>query len=276
MEQNYQEPKLENQPNKSSSYLVPVSIVIAGAMIAGSLFFSLGRAGTGAPDKPSQGAAGVLLGETIEVNLGSNPVLGEENTQITIIEFSDYQCPFCERFFSQTEPQILEKYVKTGLAKFAYRDFAFLDGFVGQDRGESHLAAEAARCAGDQGQYWQYHDTLFQNQDGENTGAFSVDNLKKFASRLNLDADDFAECLDDGKYQNIVVQDTNEGGASGVSGTPTVFIGKGKLVVDPQLIRLQAQAGENVIQMDNGTIVIIGALPFAAFESIIDNILQEL
>ena len=276
MEQNYQEPRLENQPNKSSPYLVPASIVIAGAMIASALFFSLKGTETGIPNQPSQGAAGALLGETIEVNLGGNPVLGEENAQITIVEFSDYQCPFCGRFFSQTEPQILEKYVKTGLAKFAYRDFAFLDGFVGQDRGESHLAAEAARCAGDQGQYWQYHDTLFQNQNGENVGAFSVDNLKKFASRLNLNAADFAECLDEGKYQNIVVQDTNEGGASGVSGTPTVFIGKGKLIVDPQLIRLQAQAGENVVQMDNGTIVIIGALPFAAFESIIDNILQEL
>ena len=94
MEQDYQEPKSENQPNKSSTYLIPVSIVIAGAMIASSLFFSLRGTGTGVPTLPSQGAAGAVLGETIEVSLGSNAVLGEENAQINIVEFSDYQCPF--------------------------------------------------------------------------------------------------------------------------------------------------------------------------------------
>lgn len=93
------------------------------------------------------------------VGVGDLPVLGKENAKVTLIEFSDYQCPFCARHFTQTEPQIKKEYIDTGKVKFYYRDFPLPQIHPGAQK-----AAEAARCAGDQNKYWQYHDVIFQNQ----------------------------------------------------------------------------------------------------------------
>lgn len=93
------------------------------------------------------------------VNVGNLPALGNANAKVTIVEFSDYQCPFCERFFTQTEGQIKKEYVDTGKVKFYYRDFPLTQIHPGAQKG-----AEAARCAGDQNKYWEFHDAVFQNQ----------------------------------------------------------------------------------------------------------------
>ncbi len=93
------------------------------------------------------------------VPVGNLPVLGNPNAPVTIIEFSDYQCPFCEAFFTQTEPQIKKDYIDSGKVKFYYRDYPLSQIHPGAQK-----AAEAARCAGDQNKYWQYHDSVFQNQ----------------------------------------------------------------------------------------------------------------
>lgn len=93
------------------------------------------------------------------VDNGNLPLLGNTNAKITLIEFSDYQCPFCERFFTQTEGQLKKDYVESGKIKFYYRDFPLSQIHPGAQK-----AAEAARCAGDQNKYWEYHDLLFQNQ----------------------------------------------------------------------------------------------------------------
>lgn len=93
------------------------------------------------------------------VSAGNLPVLGNTNAPVTIIEFSDYQCPFCEAFFTQTEPQIKKDYIDSGKVKFYYRDYPLSQIHPGAQK-----AAEAARCAGDQNKYWQYHDLVFQNQ----------------------------------------------------------------------------------------------------------------
>lgn len=92
-------------------------------------------------------------------------ILGDPNAKVTLIEYADYQCPFCSRFFTQVEPQIKKDYIDTGKVKMIYRNFAFLDtDQTGQPTGykESHLSAEAAECAKDQNKFWQYHDLLFQ------------------------------------------------------------------------------------------------------------------
>ena len=115
------------------------------------------------------------------------------------------------------ERQLEDKYVKTGQMKFVYRYMAFL----GQ---ESQWAAEAAECAGEQGKFWDYHDTLFANQKGENQGAFSKDNLKKFAADLKLDTTKFNECLDSGKYTDKVKKSNDDAAQLGVSSTPTVLV----------------------------------------------------
>lgn len=262
-------------PRDINTFLsVPVSIVIAGALIAGALFFGL-RGTTDTPAAPQGGAVlGLESNATEEVTLGTNPVLGNPDAELLIVEFSDYQCPFCGRFFEQTEPQIMQKYVDSGVARYAYRDFAFLDGFVGLERGESHLASEAARCAQDQGAYWRYHDKLFTSQNGENKGAFGAENLKRFAMELGLDGQAFNSCLDQGKYREAVIADTQDAARLGVNGTPTLFIGKGTIVVDPEFIRANVQAQQRIIRMDSGSVAIVGALPWAQIEPVIEEVLK--
>ena len=103
-------------------------------------------------------AASTVTRQTVDV--GDLPALGRESAKVTVIEFSDYQCPFCERHFSQTEPQIKKEYIDAGKIKFYYRDFPLPQIHPGAQKG-----AEAARCAGDQNKYWEYHDLVFQNQN---------------------------------------------------------------------------------------------------------------
>ncbi|MDP3785182.1 MAG: thioredoxin domain-containing protein [bacterium] len=107
-------------------------------------------------------------------------VLGNPSAKVAVIEYGDFQCPFCGKFFKTTEQQLKETYLKSGKTAFVWRDFAFLGE-------ESFRAAEAARCAGEQGKFWEYHDYLFNNQRGENAGAFSDRSLKSFAATLGLD-----------------------------------------------------------------------------------------
>ncbi|RMF45155.1 MAG: hypothetical protein D6755_08385, partial [Anaerolineae bacterium] len=100
---------------------------------------------------------------------------GNPDAPVTILEFSDFQCPYCGRFFAEVEPQINQQYIENGQVRMGYIHFAFL----GQ---ESLWAAEASECAADQDAFWEFHDKLFNSQNGENRGAFSKDNLKKFAA----------------------------------------------------------------------------------------------
>lgn len=217
---------------KNNPYLIPASIIVAGAFIAFAVVYSLSGAKQAGAPKEIAGAArpeAKLYDE-------SDPFLGNPEAPVTIVEFSDFQCPFCGRFFKTAEPQIIEKYVKTGKVKFVYRDFAFLGE-------ESQWAAEAAECAHEQGKFWEYHDYLFNHQQGENQGAFSKANLKRFAGAVGLDTEAFNGCFDSGKYTEEVQKDSSDGRALSVSGTPTNFI-NGKAVV--------------------------GALPFEEFQKIIE------
>lgn len=144
--------------------------------------------------------------------------LGDEDAPLTIVEYSDFQCPFCARAASTTTPLIEEEYVASGQVKFMYHYMAF----EGQ---ESVWAAEAAECANDQGMFWEYRDTLWENQQGQNRGAFAIDNLKRFAEELGLDTETFNECLDSHKHEQLVVEETQEAGRDGVHSTPTFVIG---------------------------------------------------
>ena len=152
--------------------------------------------------------------------------IGNPNAPVTIIEFADFQCPFCGRFFAQTKPQIDEAYIQSGKVRLGYWNFAFLGD-------ESTWAAEAAECAADQDKFWEYHDKLYASQSGENQGAFNKDNLKKFAEELDLDTQTFNECLDSGKYTSLIQDDTNTSSALGVQSTPTFLI-NGQAVVGAQ------------------------------------------
>lgn len=129
---------------------------VNGRLISGAVPFDQFK--TIIDEELSGNAAANTKRETVDV--GDLPVLGQESSKITLIEFSDYQCPFCGRFYSQTEGQIKKEYIDKGLVKFYYRDFPLSQIHPGAQK-----AAEAARCAGDQGKYWEYHDLVFQNQN---------------------------------------------------------------------------------------------------------------
>jgi len=162
---------------------------------------------------------------------------GESDAPIIMIEFSDFQCPFCGRFFSQVEPRIRKEYIDQGIVRFGYWHFAFLGP-------ESQWAAEASECAGDQDAFWEYHDYLFEHQNGENQGAFDKENLKQFAADLGLDTEAFNECLDSGKYTDYVQSLTQMARQIGVQSTPTFVI--------------------------NG-VPVLGAQPFEAFQQVIED-----
>ena len=157
---------------------------------------------------------------------GSTPALGDANAPVTVVEYADYQCPFCERFYSGTFPDLKSKYIDTGKVKFIYQDYSFL----GPD---STTAAEAAQCANDQGKFWAFHDYLFSNQGQEGSAWAVAANEKKFAAAVGLKASTFATCLDSGKYASLVQQETASGKAVDVSATPTVFV-NGHIIVGAQ------------------------------------------
>ncbi len=150
------------------------------------------------------------------------PVLGNSNAKLTIVEFADFQCPFCGRFQSQVFPTIKSKYIDTGKVKFIYLDFAFL----GQ---ESLDTAEAAKCAQEQGKFWEYHDEIYKNQKGENQGAFNPVVLKKFATNIGLNITQFSECIADTRYDKAIAEEEALGKKYGINGTPGFLIGKQKI-----------------------------------------------
>jgi len=145
---------------------------------------------------------------------------GSDSANVTVVEFSDYQCPVCKTFFDQSEPQLLKDYVTNGKAKFYFVDFAFL----GQD---SFTLAQGSWCANEQGKYYDYYDYVYSNQGIENSGWAISDKVKTFASQIGgLDAQKFGTCLDSNKYLSRVQDSVNLAQLYGVSATPTFFIGK--------------------------------------------------
>jgi protein-disulfide isomerase len=148
--------------------------------------------------------------------------LGSPTAPVTLDVWSDFQCPYCLAFWTSSEPEIVTSFVATGQVRLVYHDFAF----IGQ---ESLDAAVAARCADEQGKFWPYHDLLYANQGTENTGHFSADLLTNLASQAGLDVGAWQSCLDDPSIAAAVTQETAQGRASGVSGTPTLFVNGTKL-----------------------------------------------
>lgn len=223
--------------DQTSKYIIPGAIVLAGVIIAIAVIYSTNSGPSSSGSSQNSGHTQTAAVASLPALTSSDFVLGESNAPVTVVEYGDFQCPFCGKFFKDTEPVLREKYIKTGKIKLIWRDFAFLGP-------ESISAANASRCAGELGKFWEYHDYLFNSQRGENQGAFTKDNLKSFASVLRLDREKFNACVDGDKYFNAVQAQTKTGGEAGVQGTPAVFI--------------------------NGKIY-VGALPTATFTQIIDS-----
>ncbi len=185
--------------------------------------------------------------QEVTVSIDDDPFKGKADAQVTIIEFSDYQCPFCGRFVKNTFPEIAKKYIDGGKIKYVFRDFPL------EFHKQAPKASEAANCAGDKGKYWEMHDKLFDNQN-----ALTVDKLKLYAADIGLDAESFNACLDSGKHAEEINKDLDEGKKAMVSGTPTFFIGK-------------TQSGKKEIVGKR----LVGARPFSSFEQVIEQLLAE-
>lgn len=166
------------------------------------------------------------------VDVDDDPAFGDSNAPVTIVEFSDFQCPYCARYFSDTHQRIVDEYGDQ--IRFVYRDFP-----LSSIHPRAQASAEAAQCADDQNAFWDYHDLLFTNQS-----ALDNESLISYAARLNLDTDKFRTCLESGKYTDEVLADFEAGREYGVTGTPTFFI--------------------------NG-VRVVGAQPFEVFQQIIEE-----
>jgi len=211
------------------------AIIIIGAIIGYRLFF------TSNPDGK------------VEYIANYSSVLGNANATVYVIEFSDYECPYCQASEGENQevisrlkegdpaweapmPKVIEDYVNTGKVKLVFRNFPL--------HTNSKEAALAAKCAQEQGKFWEYHQLLFKNYD-----ALTSTDLKKYAVDLNLNLSQFNQCLDSNKYQNNIDNDMKDGDALGVSGTPTFFVGN----------------------EEKGYEKVVGAQSFSVFKQIIDS-----
>lgn len=184
--------------------------------------------------------------EEATVGIDDDPVKGNNDAPVTIIEFSDFQCPYCGRFFKNTFPEIDKEYIKKGKVRYVFRDFPL------EFHANAPKAAEAANCAGEQKKYWEMHDKIFDNQS-----SLTVDSLKEYAKELGLASGAFDSCLDSGRYVEEIKKDTEDGVQAGVSGTPSFFIGR-------------SQKGSNEIVGKR----IVGAQPWPVFKQAIDELLK--
>ena len=176
----------------------------------------------------------------------ASPYLGNENAPLTMIEFGDYQCTFCNKFFHVTEESIITNYVETGKVKILFKDFIILGN-------DSINAANAAHCANDQKMFWEYHSILYNNWAGEDTGWASLGHLHEFANMLGLDMNEFSECMSKLKWIELIDSSNQDGHALGVTGTPTFF----------------------VIDQSNNVIKITGAQQYDVFKQIFDSALAK-
>ena len=229
----------------STPYLIPGAIIIAGVLIAGAVIYSnfprLPQGATLLKGSEDAGNIKAVAGDLAD----DDPFLGNPEAPVTMVEFSDFQCPFCRKLWRDTLPHIKEKYVKKGLVRFVYRDFPLNSIHPGAEP-----AALAGECADEEGKFWAMHDKIFEEQEkgGQGTVEFGAFDLKKWAREIGLDGLRFDSCLDSRKYAAEVEGDLKAGQSAGITGTPGTFV-NGRLIQ--------------------------GAVPFSQFEAIIEEELKK-
>jgi protein-disulfide isomerase len=247
----------------SPAKMIAASVLGAAVIIALSIFYNtkliLNNSG-GLTNQQGTQALGGAVGAPNQPSAPSQPsgpvtvnerkgaaILGKSDAKVTIVEFSDFQCPFCKQFIDQTFDQIKKAYIDTGKVKIIFRHFPLAF------HANAQASAVAAECANTQGKFWQYHDLLFKNGKADGAGLATAD-LKKYADTLGLNNGSFGfgknkfnQCLDDSATLSIVQGDLKDAQAAGVTGTPTFYINGKQLV---------------------------GAQPFSAFQQAIDEALK--
>lgn len=247
-----------------NSKLTPVLVVllIIGSFFLGSLTTKVkmlekgtiaGVAQGNNNNQPAAPAAQLPQATKGVASVDDDPILGDKNAPVTIIEFSDYECPFCKRHFDSTHLDIVKKYIDTGKAKLVFRDFplSFHEPMASKE-------AIAAGCARDQGgdkKYYEFHDEIFKRTTSNGTGLDDI-KIKTIASDLKLNMGTFTTCLSDTAKADEVKKDIADGSAAGASGTPTFLIGK--------------STSDGKVDGD----LLVGAQPFPAFQAVIDPLLK--
>ena len=239
----------DNQKQTLHIPSLTIGAIISGICIAVIFFGVGGISGTSEPLIEKQ-----LVTESIKpveitadtfMENGST-ILGDPNAPITLIEFGDYQCHFCNVYYQNTEHEIFKNFVMTGKVNVIFKDFTI----IGPD---SIRAAHAAHCASEQGKFWQYHNTLYDNWNGENNGWAGQENILKFAEQTKLNMDEFIECSIDERYEEKISLSNADARALGITGTPAFY----------------------VISTNNQQVQAIqGAQPYEVFERIFNSMLE--
>jgi protein-disulfide isomerase len=183
--------------------------------------------------------------QVVKVENGKLPILGDEKAKVTIVEFSDFQCPFCKRYIDETHEQLKEKYIDTGKVKFTFRHYPLTSIHP-----NAQVAHEASECANEQGKFWEYHDLIFAQQDtwSPQTLSDATISLVGYAGELGLNTDQFKSCVETEKFKQAVEADLEAGTQVQVDGTPAFFVNGYRLV---------------------------GAQPFSEFERVIEEELKK-
>jgi len=173
------------------------------------------------------------VGEIVQITPEERPMvdgraLGDPDAPVRIEVYEDFQCPACRTFSSEIEPLLVANYVAGGQVRYIFRHFPFLDDQAAGN--ESDQAANASMCAAEQGRFWDYHDMLFANWNGENRGAFLDKRLVAFAEALDLDINEFNDCFEQDEYEDVIAEDLALGRQNGVNSTPTILV-NGKQVI---------------------------------------------
>lgn len=233
------------------SFIVSFAILVSGGVI--KLNGVITQTQPQAATAPAQAPQAPTAPTSSKVSVSDNPMIGSKDAKVTVIEFSDYECPFCKRHFDEVYPKLKKDYIDTGKVKLVFRDYPlpFHDPMATYE-------AMAARCAREQGgdaTYFKIHDEMFK-QTTSNGNGLTKEKIRQIATDLGLNADSIASCADANKYKDKVTKDIADGGAAGVSGTPSFFVGKS----DP-----------------SGTItgqLIVGAQPYTVFQAALDALLK--
>ena len=184
---------------------------------------------------------------TIDTFLSNgSPILGDPDAPITLVEFGDYQCHYCNVFFQSIEKDIVKNYVDTGKVKIIFKDY----NIIGED---SVKASQGAHCANDQGLFWEYHDILYSNWTGENNGWASSENLAIFAQQIGLNMNKWSECMNKGSHSQIILKSNDDARTLQLTGTPAFFI----------------------INSEGEVSKLFGAQPFEVFKKIFDEQLEN-
>jgi protein-disulfide isomerase len=194
-----------------------------------------------------RGAQPAAPPQNFTLDLGTNAFKGEKTARLTMVEFTDYQCPFCSRYARDTFPQIEKDYIATGKIKYVLMDLP-----LESIHKLAFKAAETANCAGEQGKYWQMHDRLFENQK-------ALEPWSGHAEAIGLDVPQFEACLGSGKHAAEIRRDMAQAQSAGVTGTPGFFLA----VTDPASTKVKTLR------------VLKGAQPYANFKAQIDALLEE-